>query len=43
MFDIGKVYWFRLETQKGNTINIQGKVIEENEYMVKIERTLNKK
>lgn len=36
MFDIGKEYWFNLILGE-REVNIKGKVIEENQFMVKIE------
>ena len=39
MFEIGKEYWLELRTRGDKTHNMRGKVIEENNYMVKLEVT----
>lgn len=37
MFEIGKEYWLELRIKSDRTHNMRGKVIEENNYMVKLE------
>ena len=41
MFEIGKEYWLELRIRGDKTHNMRGKVIEENNYMVKLEVVRN--
>lgn len=38
MFEIGSSYWFTLKSDRKDVVNIKGKVIEENSFMIKIVR-----
>ena len=42
MFEIGKVYWFEIKSEKFGKVTTKGKVLDENQYIVKIEKDLNK-
>lgn len=38
MFEVGKTYWFTLKGHKVDCVNVKGKVMDENDYMVKVDR-----
>ena len=38
MFEIGKIYWITIKSDLKEKVHLKGKVIEENQFMVKIER-----
>jgi hypothetical protein len=37
MFDVNKSFWFKLKGIKKNEVNVKGRVLEENNFFVKIQ------
>lgn len=42
MFEIGKIYWIVVKSDKYDKITFKGKLLDENQFMLKIEKENNK-
>lgn len=38
MFELGKIYWVEVKGHTKDRVKFRGKILEENEFMIKLER-----